>query len=155
MGTVTPGIDLPKENTFVDDIKKTFGVECTIFDQDERVSTTLQRDGKRIIGTKMDNPKVIETVLRNGQTFLNNNRIQGVDYNTAYWPITDADGKIAGMFFIGKDRAALAKLLRGVVWAILISVLAVGLLTSGGAWFLGRLTVRPVFKAADFLNSNN
>ena len=92
---VTSGIDLPKENPFVDDIKKRFGVECTIFDQDERVTTTLQRDGKRIIGTKMDNPKVIETVLRNGQTFLNRNKIQGEDYNTAYWPIMGADGKIS------------------------------------------------------------
>ena len=152
VGTVTPGIDLPRENHFVDDIKKRFGVECTLFNQDERVSTTLQRDGKRIIGTKMDNPKVIETVLRNGQTFLNKNKIQGEDYNTAYWPISGADGKIVGMFFIGKDRTAIVKSLRGVVWAILISVLAVGLLMGAAGWFLARSTVRPVFRAADFLN---
>jgi methyl-accepting chemotaxis protein len=152
VGTVTPGVDLPKDHAFVDDIKKDFGVECTIFDQDERITTTLQRDGKRIIGTKMDNPKVIETVLKNAQTFLNKNRIQGEDYNTAYWPITGADGKITGMFFIGKDRSAIVKSLGGVVWSILISVMAVGLLMSGGAWLLGRLTVRPVFLATDFLN---
>ena len=152
IGSITAGIDLPKENHFVDDIKKSFAVECTIFDQDERVSTTLERDGKRIIGTKMDNPKVIETVLRNGQTFLNTNKIQGVDYNTAYWPIIDADGKTAGMFFIGKDRTGLVTSLRGVVWAILISVLAVGFLMSGAAWYLARSTVRPIFRATDFLN---
>ena len=152
VGTVTPGIDLPKDNRFVDDIKKTFDVECTLFDQDERVSTTLQREGKRLIGTRMDNPKVIETVLRNGKSFLNKNRIQGEDYNTAYWPITGADGKITGMFFIGKDRAAIAQSLRGVVWAILISVLAVGFIMTIAAWFLARSTVRPVLKATDFLN---
>ncbi len=152
VGTVAPGIDLPKENIFVDNIKKGFGVECTIFDQDERVSTTLQRDGKRIIGTKMDNPKVIETVLRNGQTFLNRNKIQGVDYDTAYWPIIGADGKNAGMFFIGKDRTAIVKSLRSLVWAILISVLTVGLLMTGAGWYLARSTVRPVFRTADYLN---
>ncbi len=152
VGTVTPGIDLPKDHAFVDDIKKGFGVECTIFDQDERITTTLQREGKRIVGTKMDNPKVIETVIRNGQTFLNRNRIQGEDYNTAYWPMTGADGKITGMFFIGKDRTAIAKSLQNVVWAILISVLTVGLLMATAAWFLARSTVRPVFQATDFLN---
>jgi methyl-accepting chemotaxis protein len=152
VGTVTPGIDLPKDHAFVDDIKKDFGVECTIFEQDARITTTLQREGKRIVGTKMDNPKVIETVLKGGQTFLNKNRIQGEEYNTAYWPLTGADGKIAGMFFIGKDRSAITKSLGSVSWAILISLLIVGLLMSGGAWLLGRLTVRPVFRTTDFLN---
>lgn len=152
VGTVTPGVDLPKENVFVDNIKKGFGVECTIFDQDTRVSTTLERDGKRIIGTKMDNPKVIETVLKNGQTFLNKNQIQGIDYNTAYWPIIGADGKNAGMFFIGKDRTAIVKSLQSLVWAILISVLVVGFLMAGVGWYLARSTVRPIFRAADYLN---
>ena len=152
VGTVTPGIDLQKEHLFVDDIKKRFGVECTLFKQDERITTTLMRDGQRIVGTKMDNPRVIETVLRSGQTFLNRNKIQGEDYNTAYWPIAGADGKVAGMFFIGKDRTAIAKSLWGVVWAILISVLAVGLLMGAAGWFLARSTARPIFRAAKFLN---
>ncbi len=152
VGTVTPGIDLPKDHAFVDDVKKGYGVECTIFDQDERITTTLKRDGKRIVGTKMDNPKVIETVLRNGQTFLNMNRIQGEDYNTAYWPINGADGKITGMFFIGKDRSVITKSMKDVVWAILLSTLAIGLLMSGAAWLLSRRTVRPIFQAADSLN---
>ena len=152
VGSITPGINLPKDHLYVDDIKKRFGVECTLFNQDERISTTLQREGKRIVGTKMDNPKVIETVLRNGQTFLNRNTIQGEDYNTAYWPMIGADGKTAGMFFIGKDRTAITKSLRSVVWAILISVLAIGLLMATAGWFLARSAVRPVFRATDFLN---
>ncbi len=152
VGVMTPGVDLAKENTFVDDLKKDFGVECTVFRQDERIATTLQRDGKRIVGTKMDNPKVIEKVLRNGQTFQNKNIIQGEAYNTAYWPITGADGKIAGMFFIGKDRTAIGKSLRGIVWSILISILVTGLLMTAGAWFLARSTARPIFRSAEFLN---
>jgi methyl-accepting chemotaxis protein len=154
VGTVTPGIDLPGKNLFVDDIKKGFGVECTIFDQDVRVSTTLEREGRRIIGTKMDNPKVVEIVLKKGQTFLNRNTIQGIDYNTAYWPIGDAEGKIAGMFFIGRDRTLITQSLRSLVWFISLSILGVGLLMSGAAWFLGHLTVRPVYRAAEFMNSN-
>ena len=60
---------------------------------------------KRAIGTKMDNPKVIETVLQQGKPFQSTNTILGREYNTAYWPLRDIKGKIAGMLFIGKDRA--------------------------------------------------
>ena len=77
VGTVTPGINLTSTNSFVDSIKKIFGVECTIFNRDERVSTTLEKDGKRIVGTKMDNPAVIETVLGNGKASSTGTRSWG------------------------------------------------------------------------------
>lgn len=66
IGTIATGIDVSASTSFVDNMKKRFNVECTVFQKDVRVSTTLERDGKRIIGTKMDNPKVIETVLEKG-----------------------------------------------------------------------------------------
>jgi methyl-accepting chemotaxis protein len=152
VGTVTAGIDLPRDHAFVEDIKRRFDVECTIFDQDERVSTTLQRDGKRLIGTKMDNPVVIDTVLRNGQTFLSQNRIQGLNYNTAYWPIPGADGKIAGMFFVGKDRTAIEKSQSEILWSILLSVLAIGVIMAIAGWFVARSTVRPILASNVLLN---
>jgi methyl-accepting chemotaxis protein len=154
VGCITPGTNLTGNNNFADSIKRIFGVECTIFNQDERVSTTLEKDGKRLVGTRMDNPQVIETVLRSGKRFLNRNRIQGRDYNTAYWPIIGADGKTAGMFFIGKDRSALDQSVRKVVWAILFSVLIIGLLMTATGWFIARSTIRPVFRTAAILNRN-
>lgn len=154
VGAVISGVDLSSSNTFVDHIKKQFNVECTVFHRDERVSTTLEKDGKRIIGTKMDNPKVIETVLRKGEKFLNRNTIQGINYNTAYWPIIDGNGKISGMFFIGKDRTAMEAMARGVVWAILISVCLVGCLMAVLGYFLAIATIKPVFKTARFINGS-
>jgi methyl-accepting chemotaxis protein len=152
VGCITPGIDLTGSNDYVDNIKKNLGVECTIFKNDERVSTTLERDGKRLVGTKMDNRRVIETVLQEGKTFLNRNRIMGKDYDTAYWPIIGADGKNTGMFFIGKDRAALTNSIRNVVWTILISLLIIGFIMAAVGWSLARSTVRPVYRTTEFLN---
>lgn len=43
------------DETFVDRVKELFGVECTLFAGDTRASTTIIRDGKRFVGTKMDN----------------------------------------------------------------------------------------------------
>ncbi len=147
VGIITPGIDLTAAATFVDDTKKRFNVECTIFKGDERVSTTLKTDGKRLIGTKIDNPKVIDTVLRKGLKYLDRNSINGQAYNTAYWPIIGANAKIAGMLFIGNDRISIEKAHRTVIMATLISVLIIGLLMVCSGYFLARSIVGPMLKS--------
>ncbi|MGE4553841.1 MAG: cache domain-containing protein, partial [Desulfovibrionaceae bacterium] len=100
VGAITTGMDIAS-HSFVDGIKNRLGVACTIFDKDTRISTTIMKDGKRAVGTKMDNPTVLDTVLVQGKTFKARNTILGVDYDTLYWPIIDAGGKISGMYFIG------------------------------------------------------
>ncbi len=152
IGTVTPGMSLSSTTSFVDGIKKTCGIECTIFQGDQRVSTTLERDGKRLIGTRMDNPVVIETVLQKGQQFLDRNKIVGKNYNTAYWPIIGADGKIAGMYFIGKDRTAMEAMISSVIWSILMAGLIVGGFMAVLGYFLTRTIVRPILQKMDFMN---
>lgn len=153
VGAISTGVNLSATNSFVDGIKKTFGIECTIFKGDERVSTTLERDGKRLVGTKMDNPKVIETVLQKGERFLNRNKIAGRNYNTAYWPIMGVNGKIAGMFFIGKDRTATESMIGSTILAILLAGLTVGALMSALGYFLTRIViVRPILKNIKSLN---
>jgi len=152
IGAVSMGTNLSATNAFVDGIKKTFGIECTIFKGDERVSTTLERDGKRMVGTKMDNPKVIETVLQKGQQFLNRNKIAGKNYNTAYWPIIGVDGKVAGMFFIGKDRSSMEDMIRSTIMAILVAGLMIGAFMTVLGFILTRnIIVRPILNTLVFL----
>jgi methyl-accepting chemotaxis protein len=119
-------------------------VECTIFHHDTRVSTTIFRDGKRAIGTKMDNPKVIETVLNKGQRFHNVNQILGKDYNTAYWPLIDAGNKTCGMFFIGKARDTIEQIQGSIVRSILITVVVVGTTMLILGFFMSRSITRPL-----------
>ena len=152
VGVITPGIDLIARDKFVDDIKKRFNAECTIFKGDERVSTTLEKDGKRLIGTKMDNPKVIETVLRKGLKYLNTNSIKGKIYNTAYWPIMGADAKISGMLFIGNDRVIIEEGCRTVIMAVLITVLVIGFAMVVAGFFLARSIARPMLTSMSFLD---
>jgi methyl-accepting chemotaxis protein len=152
IGVVSTGTNLSATNAFVDGIKKSFGIECTIFKGDERVSTTLERDGKRLVGTKMDNPQVIETVLQKGQQFLNSNKIAGKNYNTAYWPIIGVDGKVGGMFFIGKDRSAMEGMISSTIMAILVAGLMVGAFMTLLGYILTRnIIVRPILRTLGFL----
>jgi hypothetical protein len=152
VGTITPGVDLTGTSTFVDSVKKRVDVECTIFNKDEQVSTTLEKDGTRIIGTKMDNAEILTAVLQKGQKFLNRNTIQGKAYDTAYWPIIGADNKISGMLFIGYDRGVIEATSNKVVWAVLISVLIFGIFMIAAGFFLTRSFVSPMLKLISSLD---
>ena len=144
VGSVTSGIDLSSDTRFVDHVKETIGVECTIFQGDTRASTTIMKDGKRAIGTKMDNPKVIESVLSQGKVFQSVNKILGGEYNTAYWPLRDLEGKIVGMLFIGKDRAALLKTETEVYVLVGFIVLGIVILMATAAIFMARSISKPI-----------
>ncbi|BDV00361.1 methyl-accepting chemotaxis protein [Thermodesulfomicrobium sp. WS] len=149
VGCVTVGMDLSSE-AFVDSFKMLTGLECTVFQNDTRVMTTIVRDGKRAIGTKMDNPKVLETVITRGEIFLSRNTILGKEYETAYWPIRDPHGKIVGMWFIGQSRDAVMQARAGMERAMLLMTLAVAAVMLGvGGWFARTLT-RPLGETTNF-----
>jgi methyl-accepting chemotaxis protein len=144
VGSVTAGIDLTHGDRFVDQMKKLLDVECTIFELDTRVSTTIMREGKRAVGTKMDNPKVIETVLQKGQEFHSVNTILGKEYTTAYWPIRNPENKISGMLFIGKDRDDISQAYAEIFTTIVVSVLVIAVLVLAAGLLAVRSMNRPL-----------
>ena len=148
VGSVTTGVDLtPASHAFVEEIKKMFDIECTLFQGDTRVTTTIMKDGQRVIGTKMDNPKVLDAVLVRGQRYLDVNRILGKEYNTAYWPLKDASGKVIGMLFIGKDRSIAASTVRNTELSVLAILAVVGGLMIVAGILVARSITRPVNRA--------
>jgi len=143
VGVVTVGISL-SDFDFVDVIKSFTGLETTVFEMDTRLTTTIVKDGKRVVGTRMDNPKVIDTVLSKGETFFSTNVILGNSFQAAYWPIKDPNGKISGMFFVGKPLNVIESAKRNVSLAILLmtSVLALAMICL--SWFIVRGITRPL-----------
>lgn len=150
IGAIITGMHLTQANRFVDEIQALLDIEATVFHGDERVSTTIRRDGKRVIGTRMENPEVVQTVLEAGNPFYEVNTIIGRTYTTAYWPIVSVTGDIKGMWFVGKERKLIEAAFAGIRNAILGSVLGVGLLVSVGAVFVVRRTLAPVFRCIHF-----
>jgi len=151
VGCVTPGFTLSSER-FVDQVKKNLNLECTIFQGDTRVSTTIMKEGKRAIGTKMDNPKVLEEVLQKGKRFIGHNIILGAAYNTAYWPVIDVHDKVAGMFFIGQRREFIERVLSETNMTTLGSTVLVGLLMLLAGYFFSKALVRPILQTIQFAN---
>jgi methyl-accepting chemotaxis protein len=100
IGVISTGYRLDS-NEIVDYIKSRLNCEATIFLEDVRVATTIQKDGQRVLGTKLD-PKIWEIVTKNNEYFGQAN-ILGTQYNTAYRTILSEDNKVIGVLFTGRS----------------------------------------------------
>jgi len=143
VGVVTVGISL-SEFDFVDKIKSFTGLETTVFEMDTRLTTTIIKDGKRVVGTKMDNPEVIDVVLTKGKEFISSNVILGNSFQSAYWPIKDPNGKISGMLFVGKPLSVIESAKKNVSLAILGVTSILALIVICLSWFIVRGITRPL-----------
>ena len=102
LGTLVIGYELASqmEEGYVSIVNKNHFVECTVFDGKVRAATTL---GIHMIGTELDNDKIVQKVLYDGERYEGNNIIAGKDYLTVYTPLVSDDGDISGMVFVAKS----------------------------------------------------
>ncbi|MDF2656847.1 MAG: putative sensor protein, partial [Bacillota bacterium] len=103
MGSIAAGYDL-SSNELVDLIKTLYGTDVTIFAGDVRVSTTIIKDGARLLGTTLD-PALAEIVLKQKQEYYGEADILEMPYVTAYKPILNSQGEAIGLIFSGKSMA--------------------------------------------------
>lgn len=132
VGTLSIGTSLVTP-PYLDWLKQMSGMDVTIFKGDIRAMTTIMKDGKRAVGTKLQSPEIVEAVLQRGELCFAQNNILGVEYKSAYWPVKAADGTIAGMWFVGMPLNKLMELEnKAVVTAswVAAALLAVQLLLS-------------------------
>ena len=127
VGAIAVGYTL-SSNEFADKYKRLIGCEFTVFHFDERISTSLEVDGKRLIGTKLDNPFIVETVLKNGENYYDKNIIAGKDYYTAYIPLKDSNNSIIGMLFVGQETTVVDNLIKQLLASQTLSLLVIGVI---------------------------
>ncbi len=149
VGVVAIGDSLATDE-YVDEVKALTGMEATIFEGDTRISTTIMKEGKRAVGTKMDNPKVLETVLQKGEVFLSRNAILGKNYETAYWPLRDLQGKVLGMYFIGKDRSIIEATQDRITLVMFVAGTIISLIMGVVGLGFARSLARPLQRTAAF-----
>ena len=146
VGVAVLGADI-SSGTFVNTIKTALDVECTIFLGDERVSTTVMRDGKPAINTKLENEALFDRVIRRSETVVTRNVIIGKEYDTCYWPWKDLSGANAGMFFVGLPRDGIVAAQNQIVIYFLLVGLGIGLLLIGVGVFMARAISLPLRRA--------
>lgn len=152
VGAVLTAYDFVKED-FVNMIKEAHGTECTVFRGDLRVSTTLRDiNGNPMTGTRIDNKRVLEEVLGNGETIRLNNIIGGKHYRSIYIPHKNPSGEVVGMLFMAKNQhvitAATEQTLKIVIPSLIILLIIIAILTT----LVVRIAiVKPVLSVRDSL----
>ncbi|WP_294428248.1 methyl-accepting chemotaxis protein [uncultured Treponema sp.] len=140
VGTVVGGFSLVTDE-FIDEVRTHFKVECTIFSKDIRVATTL---GVKLIGSKLDNAEIVNTVLKKGQKFGGESIINGNSYLSVYVPIVDNGGNISGMIFVAKSTAVIANAVRKITRIIIPIIIGLGAALVIVAMLLVRSMLKPL-----------
>ncbi|SBW10824.1 Methyl-accepting chemotaxis sensory transducer [uncultured delta proteobacterium] len=150
VGVAILGMDMTS-GAFVKKIKDQMNVECTIFMDDTRVSTTvINAEGKPAVGTKLNNDKIYQAVISRGEKVPSRNTILGAEYDTVYWPWKDMTGKNAGILFVGLSRANIESAQTKVVLYFVLAGILVGLLMLACGSYVARAIVRPLRAATGF-----
>ena len=99
--------DAFRTNALVDFVKRIASLEATVFEDDKRISTTIERNGKRISGSRLDTAAVRMAVFVNGVEYTGEASILGRPYRAVYWPVRSDGGKILGIWFVGTETSDL------------------------------------------------
>lgn len=107
----------------LDSLKNITKNEYTIFLKDERINTTITKDGVRQIGTKL-NAEVTKKVLKEQKVHKGEVELFGKTYMSKYEPILDSNGNAIGILFTGIDiediRAGQAKSMLTILFMLIV-----------------------------------
>uniref|UniRef100_A9AA11 histidine kinase n=1 Tax=Methanococcus maripaludis (strain C6 / ATCC BAA-1332) TaxID=444158 RepID=A9AA11_METM6 len=134
---------LNKDYSIVDTVKDASKDATTIFLDGVRISTNVQDNGGRAIGTLVSE-EVYKYVVLDGNTYYGRAFVVNEWYLTAYEPIYDSDGKIIGMLFVGTPESkflALQAYVRNQTFAVGLIGLFIALIAS---YIINRGIIKPL-----------
>ncbi|MDY2924137.1 MAG: methyl-accepting chemotaxis protein [Treponema sp.] len=135
VGTVICGYDLSRPQ-FPDLINSQYGVACTIFKGDERISTTiLDEKGNRAVGTKLGNPEIEDTIFNKNERYAGNNKILGENYTSIYQPLTSVDNKVTGVVFVAKSMKIVQHIRDNTIKTVLPGAILLAVILIGSSLF--------------------
>ena len=150
IGAVLVGMSLTKNDAFADRMKKIFGTEVTIFSGNERVSSTIMDNGRRAVGTKLDNDLILDEVIKKKNIYSAVVSLFNKPHMAIYWPLRDVSENVIGMLFLGKDMSLIKEAENTVFNRILYVCLAAMALLSAVGFFVSKLFTTPVLRLAAF-----
>lgn len=150
IGAVLVGMSLTKNDAFADRMKKIFGTEVTIFSGNERVSSTIMDNGRRAVGTKLDNDLILDEVINKKNIYSAVVSLFNKPHMAIYWPLRDVSENVIGMLFLGKDMSLIKEAENTVFNRILYVCLAAMALLSAVGYFVSKLFTTPVLRLAAF-----
>lgn len=131
----------------VDELGEKTGDTVTIFLGDTRVTTNVMIDGKRAVGTQVSQ-EVAQVVIAEKKNFIGEANVVGHKYVSAYTPITDKNGDVIGIFYVGAPQSIIDETIASfmkifIIVLLIVTILAfvvVYLFTRGLTKRLGRVS---------------
>jgi methyl-accepting chemotaxis protein len=137
------------DTTVVDSVSKISGGVATIFQKDERITTTVQKpEGGRAIGTKLAPGPAYDSVFRDKKIYSGPVQIFGKPYLAVYDPILDTAGQVIGILFVGipvsavneESNRILRENLIGAVLALVLGAAVIAVVVRSQMRRVSRLT---------------
>jgi methyl-accepting chemotaxis protein len=150
VGALSTGFEIVEDFAVVNDMKKLYGFEATIFRADERISTTLMdAAGKRMVGTKAA-PDVAQKVLQEGKIHTGIVKIFDKDHLVAYKPFLGEDNTPIGMLFVGQDISVrLVDAQKNIALMVVAVAIAVILISIAIVFFLAGRATKPIYEMTE------
>lgn len=124
IGAIVAGYDLVDRN-FATAIKARYGSECTIFENDVRVNTTLSdTSGRALTGTQLQNPAIREQVINQRKDYFGDTTIYQKKYLAGYTPIIGLNDEFKGIIFVASDISIITAIQKKAL-SILIPLIAI------------------------------
>lgn len=144
IGTITTSVAL--DDTFVDGIKNSTGLDASIYSDNVRsATTTLTADGKsRWVGIKEQNQSVSDNVLKEGKTYAGSLNILNRPYLAVYQPLKDVDNTTVGMILVGQPQSELLKTANDSIQKTFILAAVLLIISVIPAYFVARYIVRQL-----------
>ncbi len=144
------GLPIAGDSTLVDTVSKLSGGVATIFQKDERITTTVQKpDGSRAIGTKLAQGPAYDSIFREKKTYHGTAEIFGNSYLAVYDPLLDGAGEVIGILFVGEPTAVVATESEAILRDNLIGAVLALILGSGIVALVVRSQLRRVSHLTD------
>lgn len=128
IGAVIVGVSI--DNSFLDGIKKTTGLDASIYGDNKVSATTLLGpDGKtRLLGIEENNNNIRLAVIERGESISGSISVLNTPYYAAYYPLKDLGNNSIGMIFVGEPQIdALKTIARSIELTFLITALLLAL----------------------------
>lgn len=110
----------PEDKTqMLDDLKEQLGCEFTIFEGNVRKYTTIIQNGERVVGTELAE-NLVEIVLNQGEAYVGNAQVLGVDHLCSYVPVHDESGQVTGLVFAGISLAEAEEQISQTIWVAIL-----------------------------------
>lgn len=131
--------------SMLDRISEEDNLEITIFYGDTRIMTTVRGDnGERFVNTQAGEA-AINATLRGGKGYFNpSTTINGENYYSCYLPLTNSDGSIVGMFFVGVPSKSVNTAINGASTYILGAVAFVLIATCVVVMFIALNLIKTI-----------